>query len=63
MIGGQPAVVTYAGTAAGYIGGIVQINAMVPPTVTAGKAVSLYIAGGDANTARESQAGVTLAVK
>jgi uncharacterized protein (TIGR03437 family) len=63
MIGGQPAVVTYAGTAAGYIGGIVQINAMVPPTVTAGKAVSLYIAGGDANTARESQGGVTLAVK
>jgi uncharacterized protein (TIGR03437 family) len=63
MIGGQPAVVTYAGTAAGYIGGIVQINASVPKTVTAGKAVSLYIAGGDANTARQSQGGVTLAVK
>jgi uncharacterized protein (TIGR03437 family) len=63
MIGGQPAAVTYWGTAAGYIGGIVQIQAAVPITVTAGKAVSLYIAGGDANTARQSQAGVTMAVK
>ncbi|PWU02224.1 MAG: hypothetical protein C5B51_21265 [Terriglobia bacterium] len=62
-IGGQPAVVTYAGTSPGSIGGLVQINAIVPPTVAAGQAVSLAIAGGTAATARQSQSGVTLAIK
>jgi uncharacterized protein (TIGR03437 family) len=63
MIGGQPAVRTYAGTSPGSIGGLVQINAIVPPLVTVGPAISVTIRGGTATTARESQAGVTLAVK
>jgi uncharacterized protein (TIGR03437 family) len=62
-IGGQPCVVTYAGTSPGSIGGLTQINAIVPPTVTTGQAVPLFIAGGTAATARQSQSGVTLAIK
>jgi len=62
-IGGQPCVVTYAGTSPGSIGGLAQINAIVPPTVATGQAVSITIAGGSAQTARQSQTGVTLAVK
>ena len=63
MIGGQPAVKTYAGTSPGSIGGLVQINAIVPPIPTVGPAISVTIRGGTAATARESQPGVTLAVK
>jgi uncharacterized protein (TIGR03437 family) len=63
MIGGEPAVRTYAGTSPGSIGGLVQINAIVPPLVTVGPAISVTIRGGTAATARESQTGVTLAVK
>jgi uncharacterized protein (TIGR03437 family) len=62
-IAGQPCVVTYAGTSPGSLGGLAQINAIVPPTVATGQAVSMTIAGGSAQTARQSQAGVTLAVK
>jgi uncharacterized protein (TIGR03437 family) len=62
-IAGQPAVVTYAGTSPGSIGGLVQINAIVPPTVATGQAIPLTIAGGTAATARQSQTGVTLATK
>ena len=61
-IAGQPALVTYAGTSPGSIAGLVQINAVVLPTVTPGNTVPITIAGGDANTARESQTGVTLAI-
>jgi uncharacterized protein (TIGR03437 family) len=62
-IGGQPSVVTYAGTSPGSIGGLTQINAIVPPTAASGQAVTLTIAGGTAQTARASQTEVTLAVK
>jgi uncharacterized protein (TIGR03437 family) len=62
-IGGQPVVVTYAGTSPGSIGGLAQINAIVPLTVPTGSAVALTVDGGDANTARQSQAGVTVAIK
>jgi uncharacterized protein (TIGR03437 family) len=62
-IAGQPCVVTYAGTSPGSISGLTQINAIVPPTVSTGQAVSITIAGGSAQTARQSQTGVTLAVK
>jgi uncharacterized protein (TIGR03437 family) len=62
-IAGQPSVVTYAGTSPGSIGGLTQINAIVPPTASTGQAVPITIAGGSAQTARQSQAGVTLAVK
>jgi uncharacterized protein (TIGR03437 family) len=62
-IAGQPCVVTYAGTSPGSLGGLTQINAIVPPTVATGQAVSVTLAGGTAQTARQSQGGVTLAVK
>jgi uncharacterized protein (TIGR03437 family) len=62
-IGGQPSVVSYAGAAGGSVAGLIQINAIIPPTISTGTAVSLSIAGGTAATARESQAGVTVAVK
>jgi uncharacterized protein (TIGR03437 family) len=63
IIGGQPCVVTYAGTSPGSIGGLTQINAIVPPTVATGQAVPIFVAGGTAATARQSQSGVTLAIK
>jgi uncharacterized protein (TIGR03437 family) len=62
-IGGQPCVVTYAGTSPGSIGGLTQINAIVPPTVATGQAVPVFVAGGTAATARQSQPGVTIAIK
>lgn len=49
-IGGQPCVVTYGGTSPASIGGLAQINAIVPPTVATGQAVSITIAGGSAQT-------------
>ena len=36
-IDGQPAVVTYAGASPGAVAGLVQINAMVPPTARTGR--------------------------
>jgi uncharacterized protein (TIGR03437 family) len=62
-IAGQPSVVSYAGAAGGSVAGLIQINAIIPPTISAGTAVSLAIAGGTAATARQSQPGVTLAVQ
>jgi uncharacterized protein (TIGR03437 family) len=62
-IGGQPAVVSYAGAAGGSVAGLIQINAIVPPTVAAGQAVALTVTGGTLLTARRSQASVTIAVK
>jgi len=62
-IGGQPAVVSYKGSAPGSVAGLVQINAIVPPTVAPAANVSLSVSSGTAATARRSQAGVTLAVK
>jgi len=62
-IGGQPVVVTYAGTSPGSIGGLAQINAIVPLTVPTGSNISLLVEGGSALTARQSQAGVTVAIK
>jgi len=62
-IAGQPAVVSYAGTCPGAVAGLVQINAIVPPTVAAGAATSITVSIGTAQTARQSQPGVTLVVK
>ncbi|HZT31872.1 MAG TPA: hypothetical protein VFA33_18430 [Bryobacteraceae bacterium] len=62
-IDGQPAVVTYAGTSPGAVAGLVQINAVVPPTVRTGAAIPITVSVGSAATARRSQAGLTLAVK
>jgi uncharacterized protein (TIGR03437 family) len=62
-IDGQPAVVSYAGTSPGAIPGLVQINAVVPPTVKSGNAVPITVSVGATGTARRSQAGVTVSVK
>jgi uncharacterized protein (TIGR03437 family) len=62
-IAGQPAVVSYAGTCPGAVAGLVQINAVVPPTVAAGTAVPITVSGGTAASGRQSQPGVTLVVK
>jgi uncharacterized protein (TIGR03437 family) len=62
-IDGQPAVVSYAGTAPGAAAGLVQINAIVPPTVRTGAAIPLTVSIGSAAASRRSQPGVTLAVK
>ena len=62
-IDGQPAVVTYAGTSPGAVAGLVQINAIVPPTVRTGAAIPMTVSIGATTSARRSQPGVTLAVK
>jgi uncharacterized protein (TIGR03437 family) len=62
-IDGQPAVVSYAGTSPGAVAGLVQVNAIVPPTVRTGAAIPITVSIGSAISARRSQPGVTLAVK
>jgi uncharacterized protein (TIGR03437 family) len=62
-IDGQPAVTSYAGASQGSVAGLVQINAIVPPTARTGAAISLTVSIGSATSARRSQLGVTLAVK
>jgi uncharacterized protein (TIGR03437 family) len=62
-IDGQPAVVSYAGTSPKAVAGLVQINAIVPPTVKTGAAIPITVSIGSSTTARRSQPGVTLAVK
>jgi uncharacterized protein (TIGR03437 family) len=62
-IDGQPAVVSYAGTAPGAVAGLVQINAIVPPTVRTGAAIPMTVSIGSAASSRRSQPGVTIAVK
>ena len=62
-IDGQAAVVSYAGTAPGAVAGVVQINAIVPPTVKTGQAIPITASIGTAAAARRSQAQVTIGVK
>jgi uncharacterized protein (TIGR03437 family) len=62
-IDGQPAVVSYAGTSPGAVAGLVQINAIIPPTVRTGAAISLTVSIGSAAASRRSQPAVTVAVK
>jgi uncharacterized protein (TIGR03437 family) len=57
-IGGQAAEVRYAGNAPGLVAGVVQVNARIPESVSAGAAnVVLSVDG------VPSQPGVTLAVR
>jgi uncharacterized protein (TIGR03437 family) len=62
-IGGQPAVVTYAGTSPGSIDGLVQINAIIPPTVGTGSTISITASIGPAAQSHETQTGATICVK
>jgi uncharacterized protein (TIGR03437 family) len=57
-IGGQPATVTYAGTAPGGVAGFLQVNAVVPAGLASGPE-PIVLTIGNAN----SQAGVTVAVQ
>ncbi len=57
-IGGKTATVSYAGFVADSVGGLYQINAAVPTSVTAGTAVPVVVSVGTAT----SQPGVTMAV-
>jgi hypothetical protein len=62
-INGQAAVTSYAGTSAGSVAGLTQINAIVPPTAPTGAAIPLIVYIGKSATSRSSQLGVTLAVQ
>jgi uncharacterized protein (TIGR03437 family) len=61
-IDGQPAVVTYAGSSPGAIAGLVQVNAIVPPTARTGAAISITVSIGATVSSRRTQPGVTFAV-
>jgi uncharacterized protein (TIGR03437 family) len=61
-IDGQPAVVTYAGSSPGAIAGLVQVNAIVPPTSRTGASITITVSIGATATSRRTQPGVTFAV-
>ena len=63
FIDDQLSVVNYAGTSPGSVGGLVQINAVVPPTAHTGEAITITTSVGDKVKARRSQPLVTLGVK
>lgn len=58
VIGGLPAIVTYAGGAPGATAGLLQVNAKIPDGVRRGVPALVQIQVGDAT----SQSGVTLAI-
>lgn len=58
-IGGVTAQVVYAGAAGGDVAGVLQVNVVVPSTVTSGNAVPVMLTVGTA----QSQAGATMAVQ
>ena len=58
-VGGVPATVAYAGSAAGLVSGVMQVNLIIPATAPTGSSVPIVVSVGTAN----SQAGVTVAVQ
>jgi uncharacterized protein (TIGR03437 family) len=58
MVGGQPAVVQYAGGAPGFVAGLMQVNVVIPVNISPGAAVPVVINLADI----QSQSGVTIAV-
>jgi uncharacterized protein (TIGR03437 family) len=58
-IGGQDALVQYAGSAGGSVAGLFQVNAVVPQTVAPGALVPISVSVGGV----PSQSGVTIAVQ
>lgn len=64
-VGGQPAVVLYAGTSPGAVAGLVQVNVIIPPTSSTGSVPITLTVGSAATTGgpRTAQTGVTVAVK
>ncbi|MDQ6707396.1 MAG: hypothetical protein M3Z85_15640, partial [Acidobacteriota bacterium] len=61
-IGGRPAQVTYAGSAPGFVAGVLQVNAIVPAGVQASPA-NVVITVGSGMNAAQSQANVTVNVQ
>jgi len=57
-VGGQPATVTYSGSAPDNIAGVFQINVQIPPDLTTGTYDLVIKAGSFTSTA-----GLTVAVK
>ncbi len=57
-IGGQTAIVNFAGGAPGAVAGVLQVNAQIPSGITAGGAIPVVVQVGTSN----SQPGVTIAV-
>jgi uncharacterized protein (TIGR03437 family) len=57
-IGGQPATVIFDGEAPGIVAGVLQVNVMIPPTVSSG-ANSVVVTIGS----NSSQAGLTVSVQ
>lgn len=63
-VGGQPAVVLYAGTSPGAVAGLVQVNVIIPPTSSTGTVPLILSVGSPASGGpRTAQSGVTVAVK
>lgn len=63
-VGGQPAVVLYAGTSPGAVAGLVQVNAIIPPTSSTGSVpITLTVGSAATGGPRTAQTGVTVAVK
>jgi len=58
-IGGVNTQVLYAGSPPGEVNGVVQINAVVPQTLTPGPALPVQVSIG----CRQSQTGVTVAIQ
>jgi len=58
-VGGQPAVVQYAGGAPGMVEGVLQVNLQIPAASLTGDAVPLVVQVGDS----VSQPGITLAIR
>ena len=58
-VGGIDAVVQYAGSAPGLVAGLLQVNAVVPPSIASGASVPVAVSVGGLS----SQRGVTIAVK
>ena len=58
-IGGQDAVVPYAGSSGAAVAGLFQVNAVIPPSVAPGAAVPIAISVGGV----PSQSGATIAVQ
>ncbi len=58
QVSGTAAAVKYAGAAPGYVAGFMQVNVVVPCTVTPGPSVPIALQVGN----NQSQAGVTIAV-
>jgi trimeric autotransporter adhesin len=63
QIAGQPADVTYAGTSPGSVDGLVQVNVIIPPTVTTGSSVPITVSIGQPSLSHRTQSGATICVK